>query len=29
MTTSRPSLMNSGRLEAVQTGHRKKIGFTP
>jgi hypothetical protein len=27
--TSQPSLMNSGKLEAVQTDHRKKIGSVP
>jgi hypothetical protein len=29
MMTSQPSLMNSGKLEAVQTDHRKKIGSMP
>jgi uncharacterized protein YjbJ (UPF0337 family) len=29
MMMSRPSLMNSGKLEAVQTVHQKKIGSVP
>ena len=29
MMTSQPSLMNSGKLEAVQTDHHKKIGSMP
>jgi len=29
MMTSQPSLMNCGKREAVQTGHRKRIGSVP
>jgi hypothetical protein len=29
MMTSQPSLMSSGKLEAVPTDHRKKIGSMP
>jgi hypothetical protein len=29
MMTSQPSLMNFGKLEAVQADHRKKIGSMP